>query len=193
MSFRIDWFDFLAIQGTLKSLFQHHNSKASILWHLAFFMIQLSHPYMTRKTIALTVWTFVGKVMFLVFNMPSKFVIALLPKSKHLWISWLQSPYIVILECKKIKSVTDSTSTPSIRHEVMGPVVMILVFWMLSFKPTFSISSIPPRGYLVPLHFLPYSWCHLLIWGYWYFSWKSWVQLVLHPAWHFTWYILHIS
>ena len=112
---------------------------------------------MTRKTIALTVWTFVGKVMFLVFNMPSKFVIALLPKSKHLWISWLQSPYIVILECKKIKSVTDSTSTPSIRHEVMGPVVMILVFWMLSFKPTFSISSIPPRGYLVPLHFLPFS------------------------------------
>ena len=82
--FRIDWFDFLAIQGTLKSLFRHHNSKASILWHLAFLMIQLSHPYMTRKTIALTVWTFVGKVMFLVFNMPSKFVIALLPKSKYL-------------------------------------------------------------------------------------------------------------
>ena len=82
--FRIDWFDFLAIQGTLKSLFRHLNSKASILWHLAFFMIQLSHPYMTRKTIALTVWTFVGKVMFLVFNMPSKFVIALLPKSKYL-------------------------------------------------------------------------------------------------------------
>ena len=99
ISFRIDWFDLLALQGTLQSLLWHHNSKASILWHLVFFMIQLSHPYMTiRKTIALTVWTFVGKVMSLVFNMLSRLVIAFLPRSKCLLISWLQSPSAMILE-----------------------------------------------------------------------------------------------
>ena len=107
ISFRIDWFDPLAIQGTLKSLLQHYSSKASILWCSAFFMVQLSHPYMTTgKTIALTLRTFVGKVMSLLFNMLSKFVIALLPRSKHLLISWLQSPSAVILEPPKIKSVT---------------------------------------------------------------------------------------
>ena len=90
ISFRIDWFNLLAVQGTLKSLLQHHSSKASILWHSAFFMVKLSHPYMTTgKTIALTRWTFVGKVMFLLFNMLSSFVIAFLPRSKHLLISWL--------------------------------------------------------------------------------------------------------
>ena len=105
ISFRIDWLDLLAVQGTLKSLLQHHSSKASILWCPAFFMVQLSHSYMTTgKTIALTTWTFVGKVMSLLFNMLSRFVIALLPKSKHLLISWLQSPSAVILEAKKIKS-----------------------------------------------------------------------------------------
>ena len=105
-SFRIDWFGLLAVQGTLKSLFQHHNLKASILWPLSFFMVQLSHPYMTiGKTIALTTWTFVGKVMSLRFNMLSSFTIYLLPRSKHLLISWLLSPSAVILEPPKIESL----------------------------------------------------------------------------------------
>ena len=129
ISFRMDWFDLLAVQGTLKSLLQHHSSKASILWHSAFFILQLSHPYMTTgKTIALTRWTFVGKVMSLFFNMPSRLVITLLPRSKRLLISWLQSPSAVILEPQKIKSVTVSFVSPSICHEVMGPDAMILVF-----------------------------------------------------------------
>ena len=120
---------FLAVQGTLKSLLQHHSSKASILWCSAFFIVQLSHPYMTTgKTKALTRWTFVGKVMSLLVNMLSRLVIALLPRSKRLLISWLQSPSAVILEPKKIKSVTVSTVSPSICHEVMGPDAMILVF-----------------------------------------------------------------
>ena len=142
ISFRIYWFDLLAVQGTLKSLIEHHNSKASILQCSAFFMAQFSHPYMTTgKTIALTRWIFVGKVMSLIFNMPPRFVIAFLPRSKHLLISWLQSPSVVILETKKIKSVTVSIVSPSIFHEVMGPHAIILVFWMLSFKPAFSLSS----------------------------------------------------
>ena len=107
ISFRMDWLDLLAVQGTLKSLLQHHSSKASILWYSAFSMVQLSHPYMTTgKTIALTRWTFVDKVMSLFFNMLSRFVIAFLPRSKCLLISWLQSPSAVILEPKKIKAVT---------------------------------------------------------------------------------------
>ena len=139
ISFRIDWLDFLAVQGTLKSFLQHHSSKASILQCSAFFMIQLSHPYMTTgKTIALTRWTFVGKVMSLLFNMMSRLVIAFLPRRKRLLISWLQSPSAVILEPQKTESVTISSS---ICHEVMGLDAMILVFWMLSFKPTFSLSS----------------------------------------------------
>jgi len=141
ISFRTDLLDLLAVQGTLKSLLQHHSSKASILWHLAFFIVQLSHPYMTTgKTIALTRWTFVDKVMSLLFNMLSRLVITFLPRSKHLLISWLQSPSAMILEPRKIKSATVSTVSPSISHEVMGPGAMILVFWMLSFKPTFSLS-----------------------------------------------------
>ena len=129
ISFRIDSFDLLAVQGTLKSLSQHHNSKASILQPSAFFTIQLSSPYITAgKTIALTVQTFVGKAMSLLFNMPSRFVIAFLPLSKHLLISWLQSPSAVILEPKKRKSVTIFIFSPSICHEVMGPEAMILVF-----------------------------------------------------------------
>src|SRR5574341_863052 len=119
ISFRMDWLDLLAVQGTLKSLLQHHSSKASILWRSAFFTVQLSHPYMTTgKTIALTRRTFVGKVMSLLFNMLSRLVITFLPRSMHLLISWLQSPSAVILEPPKIKSVTVS---PSICHEVMGP------------------------------------------------------------------------
>ena len=107
ISFRMDWLDLLAVQGTLKSLLQHHSAKASILWHSAFFTVQLSHPYMTiGKTIALTRRTFVGKVMSLLFNMLSRWVMTFLPRSKHLLISWLQSPSSVILEPRKIKSDT---------------------------------------------------------------------------------------
>ena len=105
ISFRMEWLDPLAVQGTHKSLLQHHSSKTSILWHSAFFIVQVSHPYMpTRKTIALTRWTFVGKVMCLPFNVLSRLVIAFLPRSKHLLISWLQSPSAVILEPKRIVS-----------------------------------------------------------------------------------------
>ena len=137
ISFRMDWLDLLAVQGTLKSLLQHHSSKASILQHSALFIIQLSHPYMTTgKTIALTRQTFVGKVMSLLFSMLSRLVIAFLPRSKCLLISWLQSPSAVILEPKKIKSVTVSIVSPSICHEVMGLAAMILVLWTLSFKLT---------------------------------------------------------
>ena len=140
--FPLGWLDLLAVQGTLKSLLQHHSSKASILRPSAFFTVQLSHSYMTTgKTIALTRWTFVGKVMSLLFNMLSRLVITFLPRSKPLLISWLQSPSAVILQPRKIKSATVSTVSPSICHEVMGPDAMILVFWMLSFKPTFSLSS----------------------------------------------------
>ena len=122
ISFRIQWLDLLAVQGTLKSLLQHHSSKASILWCSAFFVVQLSHPYITtRKTIALTRWTFVGKVMSLLFNMLPMLVIAFLPRGECLLISWLQSPSAEILEPRKKKSDTVSTVSPSISHEVMGP------------------------------------------------------------------------
>ena len=143
----------------------------------------------TEKTIALTRRTIVGKVMSLLCNMLSRLVIVFLPRSKHLLISWLQSPSAVILEPQKIMPITVSIVSPSICHEVMGPEAMILVFWMLSYKPTFHSPLSPSsRGFLVPLHFLPLGWYHLYIWGYWYFSWQSWFQLVLHPAWHFTMY-----
>ena len=125
----MDWLDLLAVQGTLKSLLQHHSSKASILQRSTFFIVQLSHPYVTTgKTIALTRQTFVGKVMSLLFNMLSKMVITFLPSSKHLLISWLQSPSAVILEPPKVKCATVSTVSPSICHEVMGQDAMILVF-----------------------------------------------------------------
>ena len=129
ISFRIDWFDLLAVQGTLKSLLQHQSSKASILQHSAFFMLQILHPYMTTgKIIALTIWTFVRKVMSLLFNTLSRFVIIFLLRSKHLLISWLKSLSAVILEPQKIKSITVCIVPPSIFHEVMGPEAMILVF-----------------------------------------------------------------
>ena len=129
ISFRMDWLDLLAVQGTLKSLFPYHSSKASILQCSAFFTVQLSHPYMTTgKTIALTKWTFVGKVISLLFNMLSRLVITYLPRSKRLLISWLQSPSAVILEPRKIKSDTVSTVSPSICHEMMGPDAMIFIF-----------------------------------------------------------------
>src|SRR5574337_1369206 len=125
----MDWFDLLAVQGTLKSLLQHHSSKASILRCSAFFTVQLSHPYLTTgKTIALTSRTFVGKVTSLLWNMLSRLVITFLPRSKRLLISWLQPPSAVILEPRKIKADTVSTVFPSISHKVVGPDDMIFVF-----------------------------------------------------------------
>ena len=140
--FPLGWTGLISLQSKgLWSLLQHHRSKVSILWHSPFFIVQLSHPYMTTgKTIALTRQTFVDKVMSLLFNMLSRLVITFLPRSKCLLISRLQSPS-VILEPRKIKSATVSTVFPSISHEVMGPDAMILVFWKLSFKPTFWLSS----------------------------------------------------
>ena len=193
----MDWLYLLAVQGTLKSLLQLHSSKASILRRSGFFIVQLSHPYMTTgKTIALTRQSnvFVGKVMSLLFNMLSRLVTTFLPRSKHLLISWLQPPSAVILEPPKIKSATVSTVSPSICLEVMGPDALILVFWMLSFKPTFSLSSftftkrlfsssslsaikVVLPAYLRLLKFLP----------------AILIQLVLHPAKHFLWCTLHIS
>ena len=143
ISFRMDWLVLLAVQGTLKSLLQHHSSKASVLQCSAFFIAQLSYPYMTTgKTIVLTRQSFVGKVMSLLFNMLSRLVIAFLPRYKHLLISWLQSPSAVILEPKKIKSVTVFIVSPSICHEVMGPDAMIFVFecWVLSLFIHFNLS-----------------------------------------------------
>ena len=157
-----DWFP-LGLTGWISSqskgltrVFQHHSSKASILQCLAFLIVQFSHPYMTtRKTIALTSWTSVGKVMSLLFNMLSRLVIAFLPRSKRLLISWLQSLSAVISEPPKIKSLTVSNVSPSICQEVMGPDAVILIFWMLSFKPLFhSPLSLSSRGSLVSLCFL---------------------------------------
>ena len=155
ISFRMDWMDILAVQGTLKSLLQHHSSKALILRRSPFFTVQLSHPYMTTgKTIALTRQTFVGKVMSLLFNTLSRLAITTLPRSKRLLISWLQSPFAMTLEPWEIESVTVYTVSPSICHEMMGPDAMIFVFWMLSFKPTFSLSSFTFIRRLVLLCFL---------------------------------------
>ena len=151
------WFDLLAVQGTIKSLLQYHSSRESILGCSAFFTVQISHPYMiTGKTIPLTSQTFVGKVMSLLFNMLSRLVITFLPRSKRLLISWLQSPSAVILEPRRIKSAIVSTVSPSVCHEVTGPDAMILIFWTLSFKPTFSLSSFTfiKRLFSLP-HFLP--------------------------------------
>ena len=156
ISFSIDWLVLLAVQGTLKSLLQHHSSKTSILLCLGFFIVQLSHTYMTTgKTIALARQTFVGKVMSLLLNMLSRWVIAFLPRSKSLLISWLQSLSAVILEPKKIKPLTVSIRSPSICHEMMGLDTMMLVSWILSFRQLFHSSlSLSSRGSLVLLHFL---------------------------------------
>ena len=195
----LGWTGWISLQSKglsrrLKSLLQHHSSKASILWHSAFFTVQLSHPYMTTgKTIALTIWTFIGKVISLLFNMLSRLVITLLPRSKCLLISWLQSPSAVILELRKIKSTTVSTVSPFIHHEVMGLDAMILVFWMLSFKPTFSLSSFTfikrlfNSSLLSAIRVVSSAYLRLR-----YFSRQSWFQSVLHPAQHFTRCTLHI-
>ena len=153
----MDWFDLLAIQGTLKSLLQYHSSKASILWYSAFFMVQLTsiHDYWKNRT--LIRWTFVGKVMSLLFTMLTSFVIAFLPRRKHLLISWLQSPSVVILEPPKIKSVTVSIVSPSV-----GPDAMILVFGMLSFKPAFSLSFTFIKRLFSSLHMVKTAYLHML-------------------------------
>ena len=150
ISFKMDWFDLLAVRGTLKSLLQHHSSKASVLWCSALFMVQLSHPQMTTgKTIALARQTFVGRVMSLFFHMLSRLAITFLPRSKHLLNSWLQLPSAVILEPQKApkikKYLTASVVSPSICDKVIGPDAIILAFWMLSFKPAFSL-SLSSRG-----------------------------------------------
>ena len=146
----------------------------------------------TGETIALTRQIFVGKETSLLFNMLSRLVITFLPRSKSLLISWLQSPYAVILEPKKFKSATVSIVSPSICHEVMGLDAMILVLWMLSFKPAFLLSSFTFLKRLFSSSLLSIKGlCHLHIWSYWYFSWKSWFQLVLHPAQHFGYIVLY--
>ena len=190
-----DWMDLLAVQGTLKSLLQHHSSKASILRCSASFTVQLSHPYLTTgKTIALTRRTFVGKVMSLLFNMLSRLVITFLPRSKRLLTSWLQSPSAGILEPRKMKFLTVSTVSPSISHEVMGPDAMILVFWMLSFKTTFSLSSFTlikrlfSFSSLSAIRVVSSAYLRLLI-----FLPAILIQLVLHPAQYFPWSTLYIS
>jgi len=159
-------------------------------------MVQLSHLFVTtRKTIALTIQNFVGKVMSLLFNMLSSFVIASLPRNKRLLTSWLQPPSTEILEPKKINSVTDSNFYPSFSHEVIGLDAMILAFWMLSFKPTFSLSCFTLIKRLFSFFLLSAIRVvyHLHIWGCCYFSQQSWFQLVLHPAQHFAWCTLPLS
>ena len=158
-------------------------------------MVPLLHQYMTTgKTTTLTIQTFVGKVMSLLLNMLSRFVLTFLPKSSCLLLSWLQSLSTVILKLRKIKPATVSSFSPPICDEVMGPDAMNLIFWMLSFKPPFSLSSFTFIKRLFSSSSLSaFVWYHLYIGVCWYFSWKSWFQLVLHPAQHFSWYTLHIS
>ena len=158
-------------------------------------MVQLSHPGMIMgKTIALTIWAFVSKVMSLLSNTQSSFVIIFLPRSMRLLISWLQSPSAVILEPKKTKSVTVSTVSLSICHEVMGLDAMIFAFWMLGFKPAFSFSSFTFIKRLFSSSFVSViMMVQSAYLRYWYFSRQSWFQFVLHPAWHLSWSTLHIS
>ena len=195
ISFRMDWLDLLAVQGTLKSLLQHHSSEASILQCSAFFIVQLSHPYMsTGETIALTTRTFVGQVMSLLFNMLSRLVIAFLLRSKHLLILWLKSPASVILQPKKIKPLTISIVSPSICHEVIGLDAMILVFWMLSFKPTFSLCSFTfikrllSSSSLSAIRVVSCAYLSLLI-----FLWAILIPTCALSSQHFTWRTLHNS
>ena len=185
ISFRMDWLDLLAVQGTLKSLL--------ILWCSLFFMVQLSCPYMTTgKTIALTRRTFVDKVMSLLFNMFSRLVIAFLPRSKRLLISWLQSPYAVFLESKKIVRHC-FYCFPIYLPRSDGTRCHDLQFLNVSFKPAFSLSSFTFIMRLFgSLHFLTKGWCHLHIWGYWYSFWQFWFQLcfiqsgILHDTLHIS-------
>ena len=195
-----DWFPLgltglISLQGLLRVF-----SSTTVQKH-QFFSVQPSlwsnshiYTWLSGKTTALTTRTFVSKVTSLFFNMLSRFVIAFLPRSKRLLISWLWSPSTMILEPKKIKPVTVFTVSPFICHKAMGPNAVILVFWMLSFKaPFLSLVSPSSRGSLVPLHFLSLGCCHLHTWGYWYFSQQSWFQPVLHPVWYFAWCTQHRS
>ena len=247
ISFRIDWFDLLAVQGTLKSLLQHHNSKASVLWCSAFFMMKFSHLYRTTgKPIVLTIgpllakwclcfliccpglWCFPGSsagkesaynaedpglipgsgrspgegIGFplqysrasLVAQTVKSHLQCFLPRSKCLWISWLQSPPAVLLEPKKRKSVAAFTVSPLLAMKWWNWIPCI-VFWMLSFKPAFSFSSFTLIWRLFrALSLSALVWYyHMHIWGCWYFSWQSWFQLMIHPAWLFAWCTLHRS
>ena len=194
-SFRIYWFDLPSVWGTLKSLLQHHRSKASIFWCSAFFIVQLSHPYMTTgKTIALIIWTFVSKVMSLLFNMLSRSVIAFLLRSKCILILWLQSPSAEILEPKE-RNMSPFLLFPFLFAMKWWDQILwslFLEYWVSNeLFCSFTLSN--DCWYEVPLHFLPLEWYHLHIWGCWYFSQQSWFQLVIHPAWHFAWCTLHIS
>ena len=196
--FRTYWSDLLAVQGALKSFLQHHSLKASFLWCWAFFMIELAYPYMTTgKTLALTIWTFIGKMMS-VFNTWSRFVIAFLPRSKRLLISWLQSSSTVILEPKKIKSVTVSIFFPiyitwsdgTRCHDL--PFLKIFFCWVFSQLFHSPLSPLS-RGSLLPLFFLPLGWCNWHIWCYWYFSQQSWFQFVIHPAQYFIYSVYKLN
>ena len=183
ISFRIDCFDLLAVQETLESLLQHHNSKSVNLWPSAFFMIQLSHLYMTiGKPTALSICTFVSKLMSLLFNMLLRFVIAFLPRNKCLLVTWLQSPSTVIFEPKK-RNLSLFQVFPLLLPWSGGTRCHDLRFMNLNFKPAFSVFSL--RGSLVPLCFLPLESYYLHIWGCWYFSRQSWFQVMIHPAQHF--------
>ena len=190
--YRVDWLDLLAVQGTLKSLLQHHSSKASILQYSAFSIVQLSHPYMTTgNTVALTIQTFVGKVMSLLFNMLSRFVIDFLPRNKCLL--WLQSLFTVILEPKKIKSVTVSIYSPSICHEVLGSHAMIFIFWMLSLSQLLHssftfIKSLFGSSLLFAIRVVSSAYLRLLLFFPAVFIF---FQLLIHPAQNFTCYTLY--
>ena len=192
ISFRMDCLDLLAVQGTLKSLLQHHSSKASILLCSAFYIVQLSHPYLTtEKTIALTRWTSVCEIISLLFRLLSRLVITFLPRSKCVLFSWLQSLSVVILEPKKIKSVT---VFPFIWHEVMGPEAMILVIWMLSFRPTFSLSSFTfikrlfSSSLLSAIRVVSSAYLRLSL-----IPPAIFIPACVHPDQHFSWCTLHIS
>ena len=195
ISFRNDWLNLLGSQGTLKSLLQHHSIKAPIRWCSAFFMVQLSHLYRTTgNTIALTLQTFVDKVMSLLFNMLSGFVIAFLPKSKCLWFhgcsrhsQWFWSSRKWTLSLFPHFPLLFARSDGTRWHD---PISFLNVDLSQLFLSLLSLSS---RGSLVPLYFLPLEWYHLHIWGYWCFSQLSWFQLVIHTLQRFSWYTLHIS
>ena len=189
ISFKIDWFDLLAVQGTFRTLLQHNSWKPSILWCPAFFLVQLSQPYLTTgKTIVLTIQTFVNRIISLLSNTLSMFVTAFLPKSSLLLSSWLYSLSSLILEPNKRKFVIISTFSPFICREIMGPDAVILYLLILHFKPVFHSPPSPSsRGSLVSLYFMPLQWYYPHIWGCWCFSHLSWFHLVTHPVHHFSW------
>ena len=191
----MDWLDLLAVQGTLKSLLQHQSSKASILWHSAFFIVQLSHSYMTTgKIIALTRWIFVSKVISSLFNMLSRLVIAFLSRRKHLLISWIQSPSVVILGPPQNKVCHCFYCFPIYLPWSDGIRWPNSFFWILSFKPVFSLSSFTFIKRLYSsfspsaIRVVSSSCLRLLI-----FLLSILIPACVYPAWHFEWYTLHIS